>query len=97
MTKERKFKPFDEGWSQKKKLCYDLVCDVTGTLGCVQLIVEPDRKLSQRESQRVSKVALITAEGAARRVTELYAIICTEERQASERTKTIKKVTARRR
>jgi hypothetical protein len=91
MTKERKFKPFDEGWSQKKKLCYDLFCSVTGTLGYVQLMVKPDRKLSQRTLQGVSKRALINAEGAARRVAVLYAIICTEEREAKERPRRSKK------
>jgi hypothetical protein len=80
MTQEREFKPFDDGWSHRKKLCYDLVCDVTATLGYVQLIVAPDRELSQTESEKVLRAALKNAEITVQRVQELYAILCAEER-----------------
>lgn len=91
MIKERRFKAFDDGWSRRKKLCYDLVCAVTGNLGYVELIVKPDRKLSHHTSQKLRKITLQNAEAAVQMVQELYAIICAGDREAKERTNKVKK------
>jgi hypothetical protein len=85
MTKERKFRPFDDGWSRQKKLCYRLVVEVTNLLLYVKLIVERDGKRSRSASKKGLKGALQTAEVATRNVEELYAIICSAERKAKER------------
>jgi hypothetical protein len=49
--------------------------------------VEPDRELSQSESEKVLKGALTQAKLAAQIVGELYAALLSEEREAKERTK----------
>ncbi len=87
MTRKRKIEPFGHGWSRQQLLCYDLGCYVLAILGYVELIVEPDRVLSESESEKVSKQALKFAKLAAQTAKELYEAICSEERKAKERTK----------
>ena len=71
---------FNEGWSRKKNLAYDLGCDLSGLCGMLDLLSERDRPLRKR-AERQFAICLRVSQHAMRAWTELYAIICTEERK----------------
>jgi hypothetical protein len=53
----------------------------------LQLIAEPERELSQSESEKLLKGAFTTVGRAAQMVEELYAVICSEAWESERKLK----------
>lgn len=71
---------FNDGWSRKKNLSYDLGCDLSALCGLLELLSEPDRPL-RKKAKRQFDICFRVSQHAMRAWTELYGIICTEERK----------------
>ncbi len=44
---------FNEGWSRKKNLAYDLGCDLSGLVGLLELLSEPSRALGKKSKATI--------------------------------------------
>jgi hypothetical protein len=64
--------------SQKQQLCSRLRNVLIATHGLIQLVAEPEKELSQSESEKALKAAFTSAGRAVQIVEELYAVICSE-------------------
>jgi hypothetical protein len=85
-NRARSFAKFNEGWSRKKNLSYDLGCDLSALCALLELLSEPHRPL-RKTAKRQLAIALGVSEHAMRAWQELYGIICTEERTPAARAK----------
>jgi hypothetical protein len=82
----KSFAKFNDGWTRKKNLTYDLGCDLCALCGLLELLSEPDRPL-RKTAKRQFAIALRVSEHGMRAWQELYGIICTEERKSTARAK----------
>jgi hypothetical protein len=80
MTKEPETKQFGDEWPREKLLCYDVRCYVMNTLAHIELL--QDSKLNPRDSELVKQM-FKQMEAAAKKVEELFQIICKKEKEGT--------------
>ena len=68
---------YNDGWTRKKNLGYDLGCDLLAVVTMLDYISEKDRP---QKAERQFDTCLKVSKHAMKICQELYSIICTEDR-----------------